>query len=222
MRLLSQITILLPLLFISIAEAAPVFYTSESSFLSDINTNGITLDTDNFENLGRLDRSNTYDGTSGLNITSNTTMRYRTNNRICSGRTDCLAFSTPRNGSSQTFSFDDGPINAFGLLLSDLGTVGLTILELVTSDGASEEYSFNRLRSRNEMYFGISDFANDFTSVTITNSRRGDYVSIDNVSWGSGSLGGSNITAVPEPGFVALLGLGFLSFSLSRKKIQQA
>jgi hypothetical protein len=119
-----------------------------------------------------------------------------------------LQFSTPRGGSEQTFTFDTGSVNAFGINVGDLATVGHSTLVLETSNGDSMSWRFPDQRRGTDKFFGIFDSMNDFISITITNSDSGDAVGLDDARWAS----------VPEPTSVALLGLGLVGLGVSRKR----
>ncbi len=84
--------------------------------------------------------------------------------------------------SKWTFTFDQGDINAFGLDLGDLGTVGTpTTLSILTSEGDSESWVFS---SFTNSFFGFVS-SSLVSSVAITNSITRDTVFIDNVRWSS-------------------------------------
>lgn len=193
------------------AQAAPTFYSSEAAFMAA--AAGIPLTTETFNNYSGQPTTSITNLASGLNISSNTYLYDENNTTNCAGSTkgNCISFDTPWNGSSQLFTFDSGAINAFGLFLGDLATVGQTLLTLTTSTGATKSYTLNNSSSGNERYFGVLDLDATFTSVRLQNSDYGDTVYIDNVSWGKGNV-------VPEPGILAMLGLGLAGMAMVRRR----
>lgn len=196
------------------AQAAPVFYTTEAAFLTA--TSGLALSLETFDAHKPPTRKVINNLTSGLNITSNTNLFDVNNSNYCAGTGNCISFTTPSGGSLQTFTFDSGSVNAFGVFLGDLADTGGTILTLTTSTGATQSYSLN-LSNNTERYFGILDLTSPFTSVSMRNSDSGDEVFIDNVRWGK-SPAVQQSTAVPEPGMLALLGVSLAGVALARRR----
>lgn len=188
------------------AHASPSFYATETSFLAAVS--GATLSTESFETFSGSG-TNLNSLASGLNIQSNTSLS--STNTYCAVGSKCLSFSTPLQGSSQVFTFDEGAVNAFGFALGDLGTVGDTTLSVTTSTGASASYVVHDLGRGNQRYLGVLDLGGYFTSVTVQNSDSGDLVTIDNVRWGT-------YNTVPEPGDLALLSMGMTALALRRRK----
>lgn len=115
-------------------QAAPVFFDDVVAF--DAATSGLTFSDDDFNGLSTTFSSTSYNGASGLNISSNVRLRDSSSSRYCASGS-CLQFSTPRGGSEQTFTFDTGSVNAFGINVGDLATVGHSTLVLETSNGDS-------------------------------------------------------------------------------------
>lgn len=197
------------------AQAAPVFYTTEADFLAV----GVQWNAENFQGYNKNKHPNTGNLDSGLNISSNTAFTFQEKSDGCEGKNGkCISFTTPSTGSLQTFTFDIGSVNAFGIFLGDLGTMGITQLTLTNSNGAITSYKFDKLTSNNELYFGIFDPMTAFTSVSLSNSRSGDVVFIDNVSWGKSPVIAPQSASVPEPGMLALLGACFAGIALARRR----
>ena len=205
------------------AQAAPTFYNSEAAFMAA--AAGIPLTTETFNNYSGSNTKNITNLASGLNISSNADLSDANDDVNCADNGkgkgkgkdkdngNCISFSTPKKGSSQEFTFDSGAINAFGLFLGDLATTGWSTLMLKTSNGDTTSYSLNSGRGSDRYYFGLVDLAATFTSVTLTNSAENDLVYIDNVSWGKGNV-------VPEPGILAMLGLGLAGVAVARRRRQ--
>jgi len=127
---------------------------------------------------------------------------------------DCILFDTPTTGgSSQTFTFDIGSVNAFGLFIGDLGTNGGTTLRLSTSQGATMDWTFPDQPDGNEKFFGVVDAMSLFVSATLTNSDARDAVYLDDVQWGYFSG-----VDIPEPTSLWLLGAVFIGTSAMRRR----
>lgn len=191
-------------------QASPIFLTGESAFLTA--TSALTLSQENFQayNKNKLPAPSNLE--SGLNITSNAAIVYQDKSDYCSGSNGkCVTFSTPTGGSLQTFTFDSGAVNAFGIFLGDLADTGGTTLTFTTSTGATQSYTFANSADNVERYFGIVDLSTPFTSVTMRNSDAGDQVFIDDVRWGK-------VNAVPEPGMLALLGASLAGVAVTRRR----
>lgn len=203
------------------AQAAPVFYNSEAAFLTA--TSALSLSLESFQSYTPGQPPVTSNLNSGLNINTNAAFTFQNNNNYCgvnvnsNGAERCIQFTTPNGGSLQTFTFDMGTVNAFGIFLGDLSTTGGTTLTLGNSNGASQSYVLPNASSGNERYFGIVDLTTPFTSVTLRNSAGGDVVYIDNARWGKSPVVQQS-TAVPEPGMLALLGMSFAGVALARRR----
>lgn len=196
-------------------QAAPVFYTSETALVEA--TTNVAWNQEKFQEYNKNKSPNTADLDSGLNIISNAAFTFQDKSNGCADTNGkCISFTTPSKGSLQTFTFDIGSVNAFGVFLGDLGTAGLTQLTLTNSNGATASYQLDKLKSNNELYFGIFDPTTAFTSVSLSNSRNGDVVFVDNVRWGKSQVFTAQGTSVPEPGMLALLGVSFAGVALAR------
>lgn len=192
------------------AQASPIFFTSESAFVAAMPT--LTLPQENFQEYNKNKLPVPSNLESGLNITSNASLVYQDKSNYCSGNNGkCLSFTTPTGGSLQTFTFDIGAVNAFGIFLGDLADTGGTTLTFTTNTGATQSYTFANSADNVERYFGIVDLSTPFTSVTMRNSDAGDQVFIDDIRWGKSN-------AVPEPGMLALLGASLAGVAVARRR----
>jgi len=192
------------------AQATPVFYTSQATFLAAASAAGITLHLENYETASFSPTNNLTTLASGVNIDSNVTLTLRTVNSLCGGTSDCVSYTTGSGGNAlQTYTFDSGAVNAFGTMLGDIGDAGGTSVTITNSNGATTTFVLPNQPSGNENYYGIIDFGATFQSVSIESSDPLDTIYIDNTRWGR---------TVPEPATALLLGLGLLGASASRRR----
>ena len=114
-----------------------------------------------------------------------------------------------------TFTFDTA-INTFGIFIGGAGDVANITLTALLSNGDSATVLDNYSGSfdvfgDNSQYFGIiSDML--FTSITFSPNNSGDGIFFDSMSYGSTS------TSVPEPGTLALLGIGLFGMGMARRR----
>lgn len=106
----------------------------------------------------------------------------------------------------------DGSYNAFGFYLSDANDQGASLV-LSFVDGTTETLNLlSPLKNGNLMYVTlVSDM--DFTSATLT-FQNGEN---ENDGWGIDNV---TIASVPEPGTLALLGLGLAGLGVARRRKQ--
>jgi hypothetical protein len=120
------------------------------------------------------------------------------------------------SGVTATFSFSSG-IEFFGFYLTDTETSLPGTITVNFDDGASQSLGPTKNDdSGGVSYFGFFDPGANITSVSINTGATAfsarDIWGIDNVRFGAAS--------VPEPGSLALLGIGLAGFAASRRRKQ--
>ncbi|WP_297526618.1 PEP-CTERM sorting domain-containing protein [Thiohalobacter sp.] len=125
---------------------------------------------------------------------------------------------------ASTGSFDitfANPVSAFGFNGIDIGdfvtqqmTLTLTDVNNVVSQ-LTVPHSLNIGNNDNAtLFFGFIDAGNSYTSIAFTNAGGGDIFAFDDMVVGDAG----QITTVPEPGILALLGIGLAGFAGVRRK----
>ncbi|WP_083690219.1 PEP-CTERM sorting domain-containing protein [Colwellia sp. UCD-KL20] len=138
-----------------------------------------------------------------------------------SGRfaTSGSAYWNTNNDFTITFS---NAISAFGFYGTDIGDFGGNItLDFV--NGSTTSYIVNNTTSAPNgslLFWGLVDVTNPFTSITFGNTNSTDVFGFDDMTIGTAQQVITN--SVPEPGSLAILGLGLAGFSLTRKAKKQA
>ena len=121
-------------------------------------------------------------------------------------------------------TFSD-PIAAFGFYGIDIGDFGGQVT-VTTANGGPTTYNVgNTMNGAGGavLFWGLIDVANPFTSITFGNTAAGtDYFGFDDMTIGvvgqvCGQPGGPPCPA-PEPGSVALLGLGLVALVAVRRR----
>lgn len=181
-------------------------YTNEAAFSAALGATPVTLES--------------FESAPGGSATS---LIFPTVDVSCSGSTYCPGFFgvsslMPTDGSQGvfyatpdtiTFTFA-APVNAFGINVGDLGTVGATDFSATLSNGdAATFFTGYSGISYGQLFVGVID-STPFTSVTFYGTAPDDGIYFDRMQ----------IAAVPEPETYAMLlvGLGLLGAASRRKK----
>jgi hypothetical protein len=194
--------------------------TARSNFLGNLSSVG----NENFEGLALGTTPPivlSFPGSSGnLTATLSSTQNVTVTNQNPVGQ-----FSTSGNqhldaefGTTLNIDFASTPISAFGFYGTDISDSGgdlvvdiVDILDNVTSFTVT----LDGQNSGNVMFFGFVDAANAYKTVVIRNTSSSDRFGFDDMVIGDR---GQVNTEVPEPGTLALLGLGLLGLGAARRK----
>lgn len=211
-KILGLLTASVALAGMTTVHAVPVTYSTDASFLAAAG-GGLTFES--FESATQ----------------SGTTVTFSGGTFSCSGSSYCPGFfgvtgSFADTGAqsvffaspdSATFTFGSA-ITAFGLAIGGAGDVAALTLTALLSNGSSvtavgpnHTGPFTVFQAGDRLYFGVIDLAG-FSSITFTPNSRGDGIFFDSLSYGTAG------TSVPEPGTLALLGLGLAGLGLSRRR----
>jgi len=117
--------------------------------------------------------------------------------------------------SDFTIEFSEA-VSAFGFYGTDISDfAGQITLDFI--NGTTTSYIVDSTigaPNGSLLFWGIIDTANAFTSVTFDNTNGSDYFGFDDMTVGIAS----QVVGVPEPGSLALIGLGLAGLGFTRRK----
>ncbi len=196
--------------------AHPISDATQTSFFSNL----INIGTDGFDTVASGTTTVPVNFANGITatLTGGTIQNFSSAGRF--------AISSPNyyNTFSNTFDINfSAPIAAFGFYGTDIGDFGgqltvtltdanniqttLTVPNLIGSGGSQPE-------NGSVLYYGFYDTGNTYKSITFGNSSGGvDGFGFDNFSVGTSQ----QVHPTPEPGSLALLGLGLASLVALRR-----
>lgn len=120
-------------------------------------------------------------------------------------------------GGSVSFSFTD-PVDAFGFYVNGLQTnlVPQQTIEYVDGSSVTQIIDFPTAINGGGAFVGFIDFGQLISSVTF--NATNDILGFDDLRFGRSENDPGDPVSVPEPGSIALLGIGLLGLGIARKR----
>lgn len=210
---MNKIAGLVACMFIGSASAAPILFNNDKVGF-DAATSGLTYD--DFESVTSNSSTEVGFGGGTFNCTGGSYCPgfFGISTSFSVSGNQSLYFATP---DSAVFNFNSA-INAFGITMGGQGDVAPIDLFATTSEGdvvqILDDFTGPNVNQPGgfEYFFGLFDAGSTFTSVTISASNSGDGIFFDDLYYGA------TTSNVPEPGSLALIGLGLAGIGFTRKK----
>lgn len=195
------------------AIADPIYFTDESAFNAAIKEKKLTVE--DFEQ----------------SAASGSTVSFAGGSVNCVGTVWCPTFFGVRDefgtdglrtvyfASPDTITFVfSQPINTFSIDVLGLGTQGSTTFSILDSNGNQRDLFVNFVDPTpapvsTPLFVGLVDIDHPFTSVSFTGTANGDGIDFDRLQYGMSKK-------VPEPGTIALFGLGLAGLAFTRRRKQ--
>lgn len=136
--------------------------------------------------------------------------------RFATSGTNYLSVSS---GAAFTLTFGTA-IGAFGFYGTDIGDFvpSNMVMTLTDSNNVTTQqivgHSIGSGGNNNSLFWGFTDTGNSYTSITFSNPGGGDIFGFDDFVIGDQQ----QIVVMPEPGMIAVFGLGLVGLGLARRR----
>lgn len=203
------------------ANAAPITYIASDNNVSSLaGMVNSQAEASNF--LSVAGALNVYDFESpvpsNLTITGGSTVNASSCGPLCGFNTTVGgAFFRELVGGSVAFSFTN-PVDAFGFYVNGLQTdlVPQQTIEYVDGSSVTQIINFPTAINGGGAFVGFIDFGQLISSVTF--NATNDILGFDDLRFGRSENNPGDPVSVPEPGSIALLGVGLLGIGIARKR----